>query len=207
MWLDKTVDYLSAMFQYKSLAPRQQHLCGALARSVGRVSLVGCMFSKTFLGHGFICQIPDTGHGQNTQLPASSPMLRRINVTTAGHHGGLWWPALCRRGHVTHAFLACDVAAFCWAEGRVTISLIANSWALPTSQSCPAELTPVPPSFPCRSEEQHVPYTLVCDHRPDCLDGSDENFCRYLPCQLEFQFQCKNKQVSAICLYLNRAPA
>ena len=56
-----------------------------------------------------------------------------------------------------------------------------------------------PPSFQCQSETQRVPYSLVCDHRQDCLDGSDETFCTFLPCYLHYQFQRLNKQV---CLVL-----
>ena len=204
MWLDKTVDYISATYTYIIHAPRQRHWCGALTRSVGRVALLGCSRPDIHFSNGFICQIPDARHRQNKQPLIPSPLLRRINVTTAGHN---WWPVICRQGHVTHSFLTCDVAAFCWAEGRVTISLSPDSWALPTSQSCPAELTSLPPLFLCRSEEQHVPYTLACDHRHDCLDGSDEHFCKYLPCELEHHFQCPDKQVSGTSLYLYREPA
>ena len=49
--------------------------------------------------------------------------------------------------------------------------------------------------FTCDRNEERVPYTLVCDYRTDCSDGSDEEFCVYEPCG-NFQFQCSNRQVS-----------
>nr|KAG5711570.1 hypothetical protein BaRGS_016752 [Batillaria attramentaria] len=36
--------------------------------------------------------------------------------------------------------------------------------------------------FTCSSGEERVPYTLVCDFRQDCSDGSDESFCVFQPC-------------------------
>ena len=90
----------------------------------------------------------------------------------------------CPDAHVTHTFLACDVESACWALD------------LSTSVSCPAPLTPLPPSFTCNNGVQHVPYTLVCDHRSDCSDRSDERFCVFTPCNVTSQFQCRNKEVS-----------
>ena len=89
----------------------------------------------------------------------------------------------CPDAHVTHLFLACDVHSACFAlDSR-------------TSVSCPAPLTPLPPSFTCNNGVQHVPYTLVCDHRSDCSDRSDERFCVFTPCNVTSQFQCRNEEV------------
>ena len=178
--------------------------CVILRSAFGWLGTVKCTHSEISNSNdGFICQYPDANPGSNIKTPAPSPSLAKINVTTVYHNGGRWNPVLCRNGHVTHTFLACGVVTFCWTEGKLTISLRPETWALPTSQSCPAKLTSLPPSFLCQSEKQHVPYTLVCDHWPQCLDGSDEKFCKHLPCQGEFQFQCLNKQVSItrFCLY------
>ncbi|XP_025083281.1 sortilin-related receptor-like [Pomacea canaliculata] len=42
---------------------------------------------------------------------------------------------------------------------------------------------------------QGVPYPLVCDHRPDCSDNSDESFCVFSSCPwYKNVFQCSNKQ-------------
>ena len=88
---------------------------------------------------------------------------------------------VCPLGHVTHQFLACDSNTMCWGRsGDVT--------------SCAAPLTLLPPSFECTNTVQHVPYTLVCDYRQDCIDGSDEDFCVHALCPFDW-FQCGNGQV------------
>ena len=147
----------------------------------------------------YLCQIPYKRQHPGTQhLPLSSKQLTRPtlpNVTTTSGRGLGWSAVTCPRGHVTHTFMACDQATLCWAGSDVTFSLSPESWALPTSQSCPVELftRSLPPSFLCGSELQRVPYSLVCDHQRDCLDGSDETFCTFPPCKNEFR--CLNKEV------------
>ena len=156
-----------------------------------------------------VCQRPDPDQGPHTQplsptTPQAWPRLAPVNTTTV-RDTTHWGAVVCSSGHVTHTFLACDVSAFCWAGRDVTFSLLPEFWALPTSQSCPTpqSMTSLPPSFPCGSEEQRVPYSLVCDHRRDCADGSDETFCTFRPCQWQSQVQCLNKQVCLSRTYSN----
>ena len=47
--------------------------------------------------------------------------------------------------------------------------------------------------FQCDYAAQTVPFTLVCNVLPDCLDGSDETFCRHSKCQ-HFEHPCDNGQ-------------
>ena len=51
--------------------------------------------------------------------------------------------------------------------------------------------------FQCRDNGRGksgcVPYTLVCDHRLDCADGSDEDFCVFQPCTYT-QSACKDEK-------------
>ena len=198
MWRDRTVDYLKGVETYHYSGSTKRPMCAVLTSSKGLLGMVKCEDYVRY-DYGLICQYPDESHDHGTQLLTASPSLAKINVTTFGHNSSRWKPVICPSGHLTHAFLACDVATVCWVERKVISSFLPDSWALPTSQSCPAKMTSLPPSFLCQSEKQHVPYTLVCDHRPDCLDGSDEKFCKYLPCQWESQIQCLNKQVSVEC--------
>lgn len=88
---------------------------------------------------------------------------------------------VCPSGHVTQTFLACDVRSACWAQDH---------------DVCLAPLTmSLPPAFPCTKGNERVPYTLLCDHRPDCSDGSDETFCEYPACKISMPLQCGNRQV------------
>ena len=193
------MNYLSAVVARE--ARNEPPLCGSLDRNSppGSVYLVDCLAAVNH--RGYLCQIPDASRGQPTQPRSPDrqhtwPHLAKVSVTTAGEDRR-WRPVTCRDGHVTHTFLACDLSTFCWADRDVVFSHRPDSWALPTFQSCPVRpaMPSLPPSFQCGSVEQYVPYTLVCDHRRDCADGSDEILCTFLPCRGLAQFQCQNKQV------------
>ena len=87
----------------------------------------------------------------------------------------------CPAGHVTHTFLACDVQSACgFAEDYVT---------------CAAPLSPLPPMFKCTCADETVPYSVVCDHRSDCKDSSDEDFCVFQACKGADRFRCSSHQV------------
>ena len=221
MWEDKTIDYYSAI-RFESIATEVVVKCASLGNAVDIVKLVHCWgigYYEHFGTQWSVCQTHVTRRGRHAQhtsmatqqLPAATrhtwPSLALVNTTTASE--GLQWRLVtCPSGHVTHTFLACDVSAFCWAGSSITFSLLPELWALPTSQSCKAHvaLTSLPPSFPCESDVWRVPYTLVCDHRQDCVDGSDEAFCTFPPCQWQSQHQCANKQVCRVppCLCFNQ---
>ena len=199
MWEDKTVDYSTSIY---SLLETRSPQCSALGRSLGHLNFNQCNV-KAKTDRKYLCQVPDTASSQHSP-PLSSyspqqsrPSLATVNVVAIGLDGGSWWPVMCPSQHMTHVFMVCDIATSCWAKRDVTFSRSPQSWALPTPKSCPAQLALkfLPPSFPCRSENQRVPYTLVCDHRRDCQDGSDETFCSFKSCDGQTQFQCLNKQV------------
>ena len=100
---------------------------------------------------------------------------------------------VCPDGHVTHTLFACDSQTSCWADQHhVQVDLS----GLPDKESCPAPLKPLPPYFSCQRHLQVVAYTVVCDHRQDCADGSDEDFCVFPACQPGTETMCNNKQVS-----------
>ncbi|XP_070207968.1 G-protein coupled receptor GRL101-like [Littorina saxatilis] len=81
----------------------------------------------------------------------------------------------CQRGHVTHDFLSCDYRSDCWDSDHETCSEAMSMYR----------------SFRCKSVAEWLPFPLVCDHREDCRDGSDENFCVFPACP---EFTCDNKQ-------------
>ena len=136
----------------------------------------------------FLCELPaDTGIEVLEQRSNNSSQMLISNLST---HLFPKAPFVeCPDGHVTHVYLACDVHSACFALDFCT------------SVSCPATLTPLPPSFTCNNGVQHVPYTLVCDHRSDCSDRSDERFCVFTPCNVTSQFECRNQQVRYLFLF------
>ena len=100
----------------------------------------------------------------------------------------------CPVKHVTFSFLACDVSSQCYAENGVIYLSDSQAYHLPTPSSCLAPLTPLSPALPCENGGQRVPYTLVCDHRDDCGDGSDEDFCVFPPCRGNTPLKCGSSQ-------------
>ena len=105
----------------------------------------------------------------------------------------------CSRGYVTHRYLACDVQAACWTGDNNYV----YTHHADLQHRCTISLAPLPPSFRCSNKMQDVPYTLVCDHRHDCHDGSDENFCIFPVCLSPEFLQCSNTpEVQMLCRQL-----
>ena len=93
----------------------------------------------------------------------------------------------CLLGHVTHAFLACDVRSSCWS--KFNDDGIRQVWGFPWRGLCESDRK-YPLAFTCADGSSHVPYTLVCDHRDDCHDGSDETFCTFPACRGHRSLRC-----------------
>ena len=93
---------------------------------------------------------------------------------------------------MTHTFLACDERSSCRSEiPDVGSSVSGGSWGFPFRDDCSARRgSGFPASFTCDNGVQRVPYSLLCDHRQDCRDGSDERFCVFPPCQGETPLRC-----------------
>ena len=102
----------------------------------------------------------------------------------------------CPSRHITHTYFACDMLSACWAGYDVAFGSSRKTWDIPSHDTCPISMTSLPPSYACARLEQRIPYTLVCDHRQDCTDNSDEDFCFHAKCLGHYK-QCGNtKQVS-----------
>lgn len=101
----------------------------------------------------------------------------------------------CPAGHVTHVFLADDVSSHCFAKGE---AVYAFSRAV-LKGVCYRRLMSLPDLFECTNRAQRVPYTFVCDHRRDCLDNSDEDFCVFPGCTWQNmddpEFECEDRKV------------
>ncbi|KAK7482845.1 hypothetical protein BaRGS_00025878, partial [Batillaria attramentaria] len=177
-WTDGTVAYYVTMRGSMQLRPA----CGLFqnsefyrGRGRFRVTIESC--SQVFSAH-VLCELDST----TTASPEQSAEPSRVVIPKSSQHTSNITAVQCPKGHLTHTFLACDIHSACFVE-RPGVSA-----------TCRAPLSPLPPSFTCASEVQLVPYTLVCDYRPDCNDGSDEDFCVFPPCDVDKPLKCGNQQ-------------
>ena len=99
--------------------------------------------------------------------------------------------AVCSAHHYTHEFLVCDKQSNCRQHHLLGQSRETDDVLMTLCKSTLATL------FTCRSDVEHVPYSLVCDHSQDCLDSSDEDFCVHPSCFDSSLFECTNKQVKS----------
>ena len=104
----------------------------------------------------------------------------------------------CKEGHVTHTFLKCDPKSRCGQPTCVYFKRAGDySEALPAAQD-PGHAVAM---YICSGYNTLVHYTLVCDFRWDCQDGSDESFCHHPPC---VTLSCNNGQCVALDKRCNR---
>ncbi|KAK7482846.1 hypothetical protein BaRGS_00025879 [Batillaria attramentaria] len=180
MWTDGTMAYHVSMRGAVELRP----ICGYFGkvdfyrgRSRYRVSLDLC--DEKFRAH-VLCEV-DNQPTTSTEQSAEPPTVVIPKSTTQTPNIAF---VQCPEGHLTHAFLACDIKSACFKE-RPGVSA-----------TCRVPLSPLPPSFTCANGIELVPYTLVCNYRSECNDGSDEDFCVFPPCDAEKPVKCGNQQVS-----------
>lgn len=181
-WVDGTIAYLANLLtDYNHGLPG----CGIITTYKLQIEIISC--KKRQVVEAVLCELPkqttihtksasELGNVSRIRLRSPDPWLSNDSHVQ------------CPSRHVTHIFLACDVNSACWGRGYGS------------AFSCTAPLAPTPPSFTCNNDIEHVPYTLVCDHRPDCGDDSDEDFCHFPPCDIIHQFECGHQQVQSLAL-------
>ncbi|KAK7108835.1 hypothetical protein V1264_016499 [Littorina saxatilis] len=198
-WQDSTVAY------YLDFMPDGSYpQCGVLTvkdrsrgKKVGHVRMWSCLRVKALYTWSYtLCQKPmaESGQTMTTTVRPPLPQFTEVALTTLQNRTDSDSFVVCPRGHLVHSFLACDPSSACFAADDIGFSSRRESWALPSYSSCDVNMTSLPPSFTCANGADHVPYTFVCDHRQDCLDNSDEDFCVYPPCNVTWQFQCRSHQ-------------
>ena len=177
---DGAIAYYKAITRDLGMRPA----CGSLildeqmdpTMSLSKVRVGYC--SKVFKSPNILCEV--TTAPKPTVYNEES--LTNIQIQSVTEHNVSSPVSLvgCPLGHTVRDFLACDIRSMCWSLDIT---------------ECPAPLAPLPPSFTCTNGVERVPYTLVCDIRPDCSDDSDETFCVYPPCDLPGALQCNDKEV------------
>ena len=179
-WMDGTVGYLrSSRVPDKTLCTQLSHL--QLESKRYELDSVNCD-SGSILVKDYVCE---------QQVMIKTTLLSNGPIALVDHEPSdkSSHYVTCPLGHVTHEFLSCDLLSACWVQDE--------SSALP----CGPLVNPAPPMFSCSSEVEHVPYSLVCDYRPDCRDYSDEDFCMFPESHcLGGSFRCGNQQVNELCL-------
>ncbi|XP_025079777.1 uncharacterized protein LOC112555558 [Pomacea canaliculata] len=179
MWCDETIAHV---LQFTNLGFRMPNENCVVTASYpirhdklrGHLMVTACEQALPVSYH--LCEIRGT--------PSMHPAVEAADVHVTQPTSRLSKPGyiLCPANHFTHVFLVCDVTSNCWNKTDGA------------TYSCSAPLTSLPPLFECADIQQSVPYTLVCDHRVDCLDGSDENFCVFPRCDLDSPFQCSGRR-------------
>ena len=105
----------------------------------------------------------------------------------------------CPAGHVMHCFLSIHFNSACWEYDDVMDKGQALWQQHPELLSCWRPLQAIPVHFVCRGSGHPLPYTLVCDHRQDCWDNTDEEFCVFPPCAGDTPRKCASNQQVSIC--------
>ena len=72
-------------------------------------------------------------------------------------------------------------ASFTLGSLRISLTTCVDGHLIHVFLPCNGNNTTIP-WFRCDNDVSSVSYTLVCDFRQDCHDGSDEIFCEYPPC-------------------------
>ena len=178
-WTDGTVAYVTRFTTY--LKDEQLEFCSNIEMcpltsnsSYGfcALSLIGC---DAWDDQGYVCE---------RRIKSERKSQLRLPVFKHSEEFQITPVTTCPFGHVTHTFLSCDLKSTCW--GRQTSR----------GFFCDSSLRPLLPMFLCYNEIDRVPYSLVCDHRPDCMDVSDETFCTFHTCP-GASFKCGAKQVNS----------
>ena len=188
-WQNLAVAYFFVDVYIEDTQGSSTGLCAAYHPGSATFHLVACQDAGQACHCSYLCEpLHEADAGGATQLlPAGlSPISGMEALTTYGYKKIN--AVVCPSGHLTHDFLSCDSRSACWA---------AASDARGARSRCLAPLRPLPPSFPCSDGAGTVPYSLVCDHRPDCSDSSDETFCDFPPCA-RGMWQCDNLQVGLL---------
>ncbi|KAL8559361.1 hypothetical protein ACOMHN_045081 [Nucella lapillus] len=167
-----TQEVLMATYHYNF------EMCGVLEyRQKFSVKFELC---KRDLYTNFICQI------LVQQAPVTSVDFPVITFPLSVVNRTQHWLLTCPDGHVTHAFLYCESQSRCQHDKKLV-----EECKVPVDEGGDDDYFVVS-MFMCDDGAKTTSYTVVCDYREDCNDGSDETFCVHnTSCA---GFLCHNRQ-------------
>ncbi|KAL8562040.1 hypothetical protein ACOMHN_031811 [Nucella lapillus] len=170
-WSDKTIAYfMSIHYPSKAVYPPY---CAVF--EVGRHYLTVSSCNSPMPAN-YLCEMEfqEKEFSQHLEIVLPTPSRRASTLSQMTE---------CPNNDTTYTFLQCNWGSHCYGDGENEIN------------QCLREYPQVGETmFTCTSQTQQVHYTLVCNHRPDCTDGSDEDFCVQPPCRAD-DFSCwKTKQ-------------
>ena len=122
-----------------------------------------------------LCEDKPTERRAQEDVSTQSVQLHSANISSSSSIRLVQ----CSSGHNIQLFVSCEPRSEC--------APVSESRA--TSSRCPSTL------FACETSRDHVSYTMVCNNRCDCLDGSDETFCVFKWDENVTYNQCDTRKV------------
>ena len=122
-----------------------------------------------------LCQVDrsiTSTQSQTIQIQVPSHMNFSLSHTVCGDH-------------VTLSFLPCDVSL--------------EDTSCDVTAGSPCRHGQLHSYFLCRDGDQQVSYTFLCDHRQDCWDESDEDFCSFADCDHSMAMSCGSSSLVSLC--------
>ena len=122
-----------------------------------------------------LCEDKPTERRAQKDVSTQSVQLHSANISSSSSIRLVQ----CSSGHSIQLFVSCEPRSECAPVSESTA----------TSSRCPSTL------FACETSRDHVSYTMVCNNRRDCLDGSDETFCVYKWDEKVIYDECDTRKV------------
>ncbi|XP_025078664.1 uncharacterized protein LOC112554826 [Pomacea canaliculata] len=193
-WTDGSIAYFVNVL-HSTTKIRTRRMCAYLSRTLASgtdpsfltYTLTTCASS---LQAGVLCEKPGS---LSQALPVEQVTIPSYTYKNTD------WPAsfshvTCSLGHVAHEFLACDTKSSCILDDGDAETICPRAMLHQSLKTITRYDEARPPMFECASGADDVPYTLVCDRRPDCEDRSDEDFCLFPVCPVRVAFPCSYDQ-------------
>ena len=190
-WVDGTVYYNVNVTTLKRPS-MYEDLCAALVvYDRGQtVTVKECWYEWC---DGFLCEQKIQSENSAPSLPVNFPKRNESFDALPQSHPSL---VMCLARHMVYAFLACDAQSSCGVNqspGRCQVVTMDSRMKHTDNrhsrtlqgESRDTESKPEGNTlmsvymFQCHEYGGTIPYTLVCDFREDCVDRSDETFCRH----------------------------